>query len=121
MVQKFCRSLTDVYLLVALAAFMQKSARNSAIALLSIGLIACGGDYKISEPTKDSVHTAPPSNFTVTYKKQPSELPKMTLNGFDVQSHFVAGETSAIGDGANFQDYFIEVAGNNCCCRMFVG
>jgi len=86
----------------------QQLIHRAVIALLCLGLMACGSDYKITEPLKDSVHTSPPATFKVTYTKQPETLPKMTLNGFNVESHFVAGATEAVGDGADFAVNFIE-------------
>jgi len=77
-------------------------------ALLCLGLAACGGTYKIEDPLNDSVHTSPPATFKVTYKKQPETLPKMTLNGFSIDSYFSADTTQAIGNGDDFSINLIE-------------
>lgn len=86
---------------------LSRSFTHTVFILLCLGLAACGSDYKIEAPLKDSVNTTPPT-FTVTYTSQPSTLPKMTLNGLAVESNFVAGATSATGNGADFSNYFLE-------------
>ena len=86
---------------------VQRSITYTVISLLCLGLAACGSDYKITNPTKGSVNTEPPT-FTVTYSSQPETLPRMTLNGLSVESFFTAGETSATGNGADFPNYFLE-------------
>lgn len=82
--------------------------KRAVLALMCLGMMACGADYKIEAPTKDSIHTTPPSQFKVTYSKQPSKTPKVWLNGFDVASSLTWGATEATGNGADFSDYFIE-------------
>lgn len=84
-----------------------RSMQHTVFVVLCLGLAACGSDYSIEAPVKDSVHTTPPT-FTVTYESQPSTLPKMTLNGLAVDSFFTAGATSATGNGADFENYFLE-------------
>ncbi len=82
--------------------------KHGLLLFLSFALIACGGGYTIEEPVKDSIHTSPPPTFKVTYKSQPDALPKMTLNGLNVEQFFIAGETEATASGSQLQDYFIE-------------
>lgn len=86
---------------------LSRSVQRTLFIVLSLGLAACGSDYKIEAPVKDSVHTSPPT-FTVTYEEQPDALPKMTLNGLSVESNFTAGATAATGNGADFENYFLE-------------
>ena len=86
---------------------LSRSVQRTALLLLCVGLAACGSDYKIEAPLKDSVNTTPPT-FTVTYSSQPDALPTMELNGYSVESHFTPGETSATGNGADFSNYFLE-------------
>ncbi len=82
--------------------------RQTLWVLLLLGLVGCKNSYQIAEPAEDSVHTAPPSLFKVTYKQQPDELPVMILNGYNVQQHFTAAATEATADGNTFADYFRE-------------
>lgn len=86
---------------------INRSTVNLFLCLLCLGLTACKSNYTIESPTKNSVHETPPT-FVVNYPSQPETLPKMTLNGFQVQSFFVAGETSATGDGNEFANHFLE-------------
>ncbi|MDX1693602.1 MAG: hypothetical protein R3208_07540 [Ketobacteraceae bacterium] len=81
---------------------------RTVLVLLLLGLAGCKNAYEIAEPGNNSVHTSPPSLFKVTYKEQPDALPQMTLNGYDVQQHFVSAATEATADGNDFQDYFVE-------------
>lgn len=84
-----------------------RSVTHVTFMILCLGLAACGSDYTIDAPLEDSVNTTPPV-FTVSYTSQPDTLPVMTLNGLSVESNFVAGETSATGNGADFSNYFLE-------------
>lgn len=86
---------------------LRRSVTHLMFVTLCLGLAACGSDYTIDAPLKDSVNTTPPT-FTVSYTTQPDSLPKMTLNGLSVESNFVAGATSATGNGADFPNYFLE-------------
>ncbi|MCG8667867.1 MAG: hypothetical protein MI867_00510 [Pseudomonadales bacterium] len=86
---------------------IRRSFTNTVYVVLCLGLAACGSDYTIDNPVKDSINTDAPS-FTVSYSSQPESLPKMTLNGLPVEQFFTAGATSATGNGADFSNYFLE-------------
>ena len=81
--------------------------RRCLLVLLVLGLAACK-KYTIVEPVAESLHTAAPATFKVTYTKQPATLPVMQLNGFNVGSHFTAGATEATASGASLQAYLKE-------------
>ena len=81
--------------------------RRCLLVLLVLGLAACK-KYTIVEPVAESLHTAAPATFKVTYTKQPATLPIMQLNGFNVGSHFTAGATEATASGASLQAYLKE-------------
>lgn len=85
----------------------RQSISRCLLVLLVLGLAACK-KYDIVEPVADSLHTAPPPQFKVTYKSQPATLPAMALNGFSVQSHFTAGATEATALGSALQSYLKE-------------
>lgn len=85
----------------------QQIIRRSLLVLLVLGLAACK-KYEIVEPVADSLHTAAPVQFSVKYKTQPTTLPKMTLNGFNVESQFTAGATEATAPGSALQSYLKE-------------
>src|SRR5690606_17226174 len=85
----------------------QQIIRRSLLVLLVLGLAACK-KYEIVEPVADSLHTESPVQFSVKYKTQPTTLPKMTLNGFNVESQFTAGATEATAPGSALQSYLKE-------------
>ena len=76
--------------------------KRCLLVLLVLGLAACK-KYDISAPVADSLYTAAPPQFVVTYKAQPSSLPAMTLNGFTVTDHFTAEATQATAPGSELQ------------------
>ncbi len=81
--------------------------RRCLLVMLVLGLAACK-KYSIVEPVADSLHTAAPVTFKVSYKSQPTTLPAMQLNGFNVVSHFTAGATEATASGTSLQSYLKE-------------
>ena len=65
--------------------------RRCLLVLLVLGLAACK-KYTIVEPVADSLHTAAPATFKVTYSTKPATPPGMQLNGFNVGTHFTFGQ-----------------------------
>lgn len=75
---------------------------------LVLGLAACKTSYQINAPVADTVHTTPPAEFRVGYNKAPTALPKMVLNGSNVEQFFTAGTTEAIANGADLAPFLKE-------------
>lgn len=67
-------------------------------------LFACKNDYVIELPAEDSVNTSPPQ-FKITYEEAPTQLPAITLNGFDIREFFSSGETEATAAGTDVAVY----------------
>ncbi|MDX1693605.1 MAG: hypothetical protein R3208_07555 [Ketobacteraceae bacterium] len=66
---------------------------------------ACKTDYTIQSPAEGSVHTSEPEFLTIGYQKQPSSLPAVTLNGFDIRELFVLSDAQASAPGAAVGPY----------------
>lgn len=81
--------------------------RRCLLVLLVLGLAACK-KYTIVEPVADSLHTAAPATFKVTYSTKPATPPGMQLNGFNVGTHFTFGNTEATASGSSLQSYLKE-------------
>lgn len=84
--------------------------RLSFLIFISLGMVACGGDYTIESPIEGSIHEIPP-DITVGYEEAPDTLPKMVLNGNDVTDLFTSNPTQAIGIGSDLEEFLLE--GNN--------
>lgn len=85
----------------------RQSIKRCLLILLVLGLAACK-KYTIVDPVNESLHTAPPPQYKVTYTTQPATLPSMTLNGFNVASQFTAGSSEAIAAGSSLEQYLKE-------------
>lgn len=81
--------------------------RLCALVIFSLGLVACGGNYEITDPEKGSIHQTPPS-ITIQYTEKPEALPKTTLNGSEITGLFVLGDTDATAAGAAIAEFVKE-------------
>lgn len=81
--------------------------KQCLLILLVLGLAACK-KYEIAQPLNDALFTTPPPQYTVTYTAKPTTNPKMTLNGFNVESNFTFGDKQATATGADLATYLKE-------------
>ncbi len=82
--------------------------RTLLLAILSLAITACGGNYNIAEPAADSVHADPPESFVIGFREEPEELPAIMLNGNPVAEFFSKGADSATASGADLNDFLVE-------------
>ncbi|CBL44897.1 hypothetical protein HDN1F_13140 [gamma proteobacterium HdN1] len=85
----------------------QTAVKQCLFILLALGLAACK-KYDIIDPAADTLFTAPPPQYTVGYSAKPTKAPKMTLNGFEVQSLFALGDKQAVANGADLATFLKE-------------
>ena len=82
--------------------------RSLLVVFILFGVVACGGNYKIEDPVKDSIHASPPLEYIISYKEAPEELPQIILNGHAVTEYFDQGESTATALGTDLEEYLVD-------------
>lgn len=82
--------------------------RSTVLVFIIFGVAACGGNYKIEDPIKNSIHSVPPAEYVISYKKSPEELPQIILNGHGVTEYFTQGQNAATAQGTDLAEYLVD-------------